>query len=182
MKKVCILSMLGGVVSSLPLPVLAEEAKTLPQLDANLYPGQLFWLVICFPLLYVLMHFFVVPRMQRAQGNRQTVLKADLDAAEAASEQAKAMQTHYEKALAEARFKAHATVNEITLVAAKEATAQMEAQQKALNKRVAEAEGKIDAMRESALKDAKNAAADLAGVIIEKIAGLKVSTMPGGPR
>jgi F-type H+-transporting ATPase subunit b len=175
MKKVCILSLLVGSVLSLPLPVLAEEAKTLPQLDANLYPGQLFWLAICFPLLYVLMHFFVVPRMQRAQANRQNVLKADLDAAEKASEQARAMQTSYEKALAEARAKAHATVNEIAIAAEKEATAQMETQQKDLNKRVAEAESKIDAQREAALKDAKNSAADLAGIIIEKIAGLKIS-------
>ena len=37
----------------------------MPQLDVSTYSGQLFWLGILFALLFIMVHFYFVPRMRR---------------------------------------------------------------------------------------------------------------------
>lgn len=182
MKRFGFLSVFAGWMLLAPASVWAEEAKTLPQLEASLYPEQLFWLTLCFPLLYVLMRWLAVPAVQRVQNARHEVLRADLDAAAEASEAAKVLQARYEKALADARAKAQATVNEIVASAMEEAAARQAGQQEALEKRVAEAEEKIAAMRDSAFREVQSAAVDLAGAVVEKLTGLKGSSVMRGGR
>ena len=161
-----------GSVLALSLPVVAEEGKSpLPQLDANLYPGQLFWLAIAFPLFFLLMRFLAVPLVQRTQGDRRQVLGADLQAAETDNEQARIMQEAYEKALLEARTTAKATVSSMAEAAAHEDIERRTAQQHELSRRIAEAEARLAEVRETALKDAKKAAGDLATAMVEKLLG-----------
>ncbi len=182
MKRIRFLSVFAGWALLMPVAVLAEEAKTLPQLNAGLFPGQLFWLAICFPLLYILMRWLAVPAVQRVQNARQDILRADLDAAAAASEEAKALQELYEKALQDARAKAQVTVNEIIATAMNESAAQQTRQQQQLEKQVEEAEAKIAAMRDAAFKEVQGAAAGLAGTVVEKLTGLKLSSVIRGER
>ncbi|NTU77626.1 MAG: hypothetical protein HGA90_07450 [Alphaproteobacteria bacterium] len=174
MKRNRILSAALGSALLLPVPVWAAEGKAaLPQLDASLFPGQLFWLAITFPLLYILLSRLALPVIQRTQDKRRKALKTDLNAAAKANEKAQAMREGYEKAWADARAKAHVTVTEIATTVAKEAEEKQTAQQAVLNKRIADAEAKIAAVRDAALKDAQTAAADLAKAVVTKITDLK---------
>lgn len=175
MKKVCIPSVFGCGALLFSLPALAEEGgkASLPQLDATLYLGQLFWLAICFPIFYVIIRWLAVPRIKQSQGNRHDILRVDLDAASLANEEAREIQSGYEAKLADARVNAQKTVNEIILSASKEASAQQSSQQQTLEKRMVEAESKIEAQRQSAFKEVKISANDLAVAIVEKLTGLK---------
>jgi F-type H+-transporting ATPase subunit b len=154
-------------------PVLAEEGgkAPLPQLDAAQFPGLLFWLVITFPLLFALMRFLAVPNVQGAQADRQKILRTDLEAAEADNEQSRALQEAYEKAMAEARVGAQETVSGMLTAAAAEEAKQRSAQQQKLGQRLVEAEGRIAGFRETALKEGRKAAADLAEAIMVKLIG-----------
>jgi F-type H+-transporting ATPase subunit b len=156
------------------LPVMAEQAaepasEGLPQLNPAHFPEQLFWLAVSFALLFLCMQFIALPGVKRTQDKRANVLKADLDAAQAANEAAKATMVQYEKALADARFQAQNTINEIAVQAAKESAARQAEQQKELAKHLADAEAKIAAARDAAIKDVKASAADLAGAIIDRV-------------
>jgi F-type H+-transporting ATPase subunit b len=160
------------------LPLWAAESGEvkpgLPQLDTSLFPEQLFWLAVSFVTLYLLMVFVALPGVRRTQDKRQTTIAAELAAATKANEQAKATIAQYEKTLADARAKAHATVNEIKAQAAKLAANKQTAQQKELAARLHEAEAKIRKARDEAIRDAQKNAADLANTIVEKITGVKI--------
>jgi len=107
--------------------------------------------------------------VRRTQDNRADTIAADLKAAETANEAAKAMMAQYEKALADARAEAQATISEIVAQAAKEAAAKQVVQQQDLAKRLNEAETKIAAARDIAIRDVKAGAGDLAAAIVEKV-------------
>ena len=157
------------------LPALADEPKAgLPQLDPAYVPAQLFWLAISFGLLYLLMAFVALPRVRKTQDSRKQGIASELAAAAAANEQAKAMVVQYEKALTEARARAEAQVSAIKTRVAEESAAQQAVQHSHLTRRLHAAESKIAAARNAALGNIQGVAADLAGAIVEKIAGLKM--------
>lgn len=159
------------------LPLMAAEAgeKTgLPQLDVSLFPAQLFWLAVSFAVLYVLMAFVALPGVKKTQDNRHHVIAAELASATAANDAARAMVAQYEKALADARAKAQATVSDITAKATKESAAKQLVQQQELSKRLSDAEASIKSVRDAALKDIQGFASELAHGIVEKVTGLKV--------
>ncbi|MDX2027027.1 MAG: F0F1 ATP synthase subunit B' [Alphaproteobacteria bacterium] len=167
--------MLMGILA--PLTLLASEAEKkegLPQFDAEMFAGQLFWLAVTFGLLYVLMAYVALPRIARVQDKRQSTISGDLASAAAASEAAKSTIAQYEKALADARLNAQAAVGDIVAQAAKESMQQQAAQQKELAKRLQEANARITKARDAAIGDVQGTAAELAGAIIEKITGTKM--------
>ena len=170
-----ILVVSGGALYALPL--MAEESGDkggLPQLDASLFPEQLFWLAITFGLLYILMAFVALPGVKRTKDNRQSIITTELAAATAANEAAKATIATYEKTLADARANAQKTVTEITTEAAKISAEKQAVQQKELGAQLDAAEAKIYAARDAALKDLKDASTELAQAIVEKVTGLRV--------
>jgi len=170
MKSLRLLVAVLGAVALSSLPALAGEGSgSLPQLDATLYPGQIFWLAICFPLFFLLMSYWAVPKVQKTQENRRQILDGDLGAARKASDHAKTIMSEGEKALADARATVRANVESITAEANKKAAAQKEAQDKKIQTRLAEASGKIEAARAAALKEVPAMVADLSASIAAKI-------------
>jgi F-type H+-transporting ATPase subunit b len=169
--------LIAGGAAFYALPLQAAEAGGseggLPQFNTAFFPEQLFWLAITFSLLYVLMAYVALPRVRKTQDNRAESIDDDLATAAAANEAARAMMEQYEKALADARAKAQATVGEIAAKAAKESAEKQAAQQVELNKRLAEAEAKIAATRDKAIAEVKGSAAMLAASIVEKVTGAR---------
>lgn len=172
MKQTAILfAAVGGVLYTLPASA-ADDG--LPQFNTALFPEQLFWLVLSFGLLYLMMRFFALPGVERVQDKRQQVIDSALTAAKTANEQAKAMGHESDKALAEARAKANATISAIKTEASKLATEQQTAQSKQLNERLREAEANIATTRDVALRDVEGTVAGLAAMIVENVTGTKV--------
>lgn len=151
----------------------------LPQLDAALYPEQIFWLAVSFAVLYCLMAYVALPAVRRTQDKRAETIASELAAAARANEEAKATIAHYEKALAEARAKAQANVNQIAAQAAKDAADKQAAQQRELAKHLAGAEGKITSARDAAIRDVESTAGELAKSIVEKVTGKKEGAVHG---
>lgn len=154
------------------MPARAEEAG-LPQLDPSLFPEQLFWLAITFSTLYLLMHFVALPGVQKVQDKRKDVIDEALSAARTANEQAKAMGVEADRALADARAKANATINDIKLQTSKVAAEQQAVQTKELSQKLRDAEAGIVAKRDAALKEIENSVSDLAAAIVDNVSGLR---------
>ena len=75
----------------------------MPQLNFHDFAPQLVWLVITFVVLYLVMSKLAVPAISDTLDKRQAKIQGDLDAAEKASEDTRALVAAYEKRLADAR-------------------------------------------------------------------------------
>ena len=78
----------------------------MPQLNFHDFAPQLVWLVITFVVLYLVMSRLAVPAISDTLEKRQGKIQGDLDAAEKASEDTRALVAAYEKRLADAREEA----------------------------------------------------------------------------
>src|SRR5689334_9879742 len=83
-----------------------------PPFQKESFPSQLFWLAICFALLYVLMARVALPRIGSIIEARRSRIEGDLAEANRLKTSADDAMTAYEKSLAEARNRAHAIANE----------------------------------------------------------------------
>ena len=78
----------------------------MPQLNFHDFAPQLVWLAITFVVLYLVMSKLAVPAISDTLEKRQAKIQGDLDAAEKASEDTRALVAAYEKRLADAREEA----------------------------------------------------------------------------
>lgn len=172
MKRVGIQLMALAFLAMYSLPVLAGEGHggekaTLPQLNVALYPGLLFWLVICFFTFFVIVSRLAIPTIRKTQGHRKAIITADLNAAKEASDASAQVMEAYESALADARGQAQKTVANIIQAAEAEATEAREKQAQDLSHRTIVAEENIAAARDAALKEAPR----LVPVLVQDILG-----------
>ena len=84
----------------------------MPQLVPEDWAPQIIWLLISFGLLYLLMVYVVLPRIGKVIEARADHIAKDLAAAEALRRETAEAIAAYEQALAEAKQKAHAIVEE----------------------------------------------------------------------
>jgi F-type H+-transporting ATPase subunit b len=168
--------LLTGAALLVPLPLLAEEAEKsdLPQFDVSMFAGQLFWVLFSFILFYFLMARIAVPKLERAQIKRQTVISTELNAATSANDSAKGIMAQYEKALADARMMGQTVVDDITAAARKESIERQAVQHESLSSLINQAEARINEQRKTALLNLRQSAIEIADEAIEKVAGLKL--------
>ena len=160
----------------LATPAMAAEPKEgMPQLNFHSYPTQIFWLLIIFVVLYQLMTRAALPRIGGMIEERRGRIASDLDRAQELKDDTERAIASYEAALAEARGKAHAYVQEKRDAL----TAEMDAERAHLDKEIADkvtkAEKAIAATRDKALAQVKDVAASVAGDIVGQLTGIKVS-------
>src|SRR5665213_2141049 len=83
----------------------------MPQFDIATFPPQIFWLAVTFLVLYLVMALVGLPRVGIIKRRREHI-SDDLDKAQRMKAEAEAVIAAYERALAEARTKAQATMRE----------------------------------------------------------------------
>ena len=153
----------------------AHEPSGLPQLDMETYPGQLFWLVITFGLLFVLLSRVTLPRIAGSIAARKNRIEGDLGAAEQSKKDASDALAAYEAALAQARNKALALADENR----KRIVGEIEALKKEADAKAQDAMGKAEARiateRTRAEGNIRSAAAEAAASIVERLLGVQVS-------
>jgi F-type H+-transporting ATPase subunit b len=143
----------------------------MPQLNPLDWAPQLVWLLITFGILYLLMVYVALPRIGGVIEKRAAHIANDLAEADKLRRKTEEAIAAYEQALAEAKQKAHAIVEE-GRARLKDETAKERAKLEAdLAKRSAEAEARIDAAKTSAMKDVSAVAADVASDIVRRLIG-----------
>mgnify|MGYP000291852994 CR=1 FL=1 len=143
----------------------------MPQLDLATYIPQIVWLTVVFLALYVLMARVALPRIAAVLEGRHDRIAGDLEKAAQSKDQTDAAIAAYEKALGEARAKAH-TIAQATR---DELAAQTEVRrvtiEAQLNEKIAKAEAAIKATKEAALSNVRAVAVDVAGSIVSQLLG-----------
>lgn len=147
----------------------------LPQMDTGTFPGQIFWLVITFGLLFLVFWRITLPMIEGVIGNRRNRIEGDLGSAEKLRQQAAEALANYEAELNGARNRAHQILdanrkNTNTELEAQKAQAETENQSA-----VKRADERIAADRARALGSLRPAAAEAAVAIVERLIGARVN-------
>lgn len=80
----------------------AGESK-MPQIDVTSFPMQIFWLVVVFAVFYVVLAWFILPKMSRKLAARQEKMNEDILAAKRFNNEAEAAQAECNRRLVETR-------------------------------------------------------------------------------
>ena len=149
----------------------AAAGGGMPQLNPHDFAPQIVWLVITFVVLYFVMSKLAIPAISDTLEKRQAAIQRDLDAAEKASEDTRALVAAYEKRLADAREAARRLQRERTEADSAAAAARLAELGDRLNARIDEAEKRIAAQRGQVLEGLEDIAHDIAADVYAKLAG-----------
>lgn len=147
----------------------------MPQLDVNTWPPQLFWLAVTFLVLYFIISKIVIPRTGGVIEGRKNQIDSDLAAAQRFKADTDKAIAEYEKALADARGKAHAIAQETRDKLNAEVDKERGRLDGELAQKIAAAEKSIQATRSKALASVTELATDIAADIVSQLTGTKVS-------
>ena len=161
----------AAAVSLVPFAVLAEEKKGMPQFNPNTMPSQIFWLIVCFAVFYVIMSRIVVPMLGGTIDARAAKIQGDLDAAARARDEAKAALAQYEKSIADARAEAQAANRAASDAAATATNARLAEVGQRIGGEIAAAETRITEAREAAMGNVRSMAVEVAQAAYAKLVG-----------
>ena len=146
----------------------------MPQFDPSSFASQIFWLVLVFGLLYFLMTRIALPRIADVIDERARRIEDDLDQAARLKEDAEAILSAYEKALADAHAQGRTILQEAQAAAAKAAAERERAFAETMRVKTAEAEQRIGDARTAAAATAREVATATVQVLIQKVSGVSV--------
>ena len=136
------------------------------------FASQLFWLALCFVLLYALMAKVALPRVGEILQARRDRIESDLAEAQRHKEESEAALAAYEKALADARNRAQAIANETRDKLMAEAETARKLLENDLNAKLAEAERIIAATKLAAMANVQGVALEAARAIVQRLIGI----------
>ena len=87
--------------------VADAAAGGMPQFAIETWSGQVFWLFVSFGVMYFILSKFILPKIGQGLTDRGDRIADDLDEASRMQQQATQAQADYERALADAKAKAH---------------------------------------------------------------------------
>lgn len=148
-----------------------------PPFQSETFASQIVWFALCFAVLYVLVAKVVFPRMRSIFAERSTRIADDLAEAARMKREADDAVAAYEKALAEARSRAHALAAEKREKLNEEAAAHRKQVEDGLNARLAESDRTIATNKQAAMANVRGIAADAAAAIVARLIG----TAPPAP-
>lgn len=154
-----------------PTSSAAEASAGLPQLDFSTWSSQIFWLFLTFGLLYLVLARFVLPVIGRTLSDRSDRIADDLNAATAMQREAEDAEEAYEKALKDARAKAHNVAETTRASVDAEMASEMAEADKEAERASAVAEERIREIRAGALKNIDTVAKDVARDVFAKLSG-----------
>jgi F-type H+-transporting ATPase subunit b len=143
----------------------------MPQLNPLDWAPQIFWLILTFGVLYLLMVWVALPRIGGVIEKRANHIANDLAQADKLRRETEEAIAAYEQALAEAKQKAHAIVEESRTKLKAKTDAERARLEKELAARSEEAEARIAEAKTSAMKDLNAVAAEAAADIVRQLIG-----------
>lgn len=152
----------------------------MPQLDFSTYAPQLIWLAIVFVVFYVLMSRVGLPRVGGILAARRARIEGDLDKAAQMKAEAEAVIAAYERALAEARVEAQATIREMTERLTADAAERQHKVAEKLAAETAAAERRIVEAKNAAIANLRDVAIDVTRAAAAKLTGSDIDSARAG--
>jgi len=149
--------------------------KPFPPFDSNYFATQIFWLLLTFAVLYFLLSKIFLPRIGQTIEERSSRIADDLDAASRMQKDAEEAEKSYERALADAKAKAHNVAETTRQSVDAEIKVEMDAADAEAAKAAEAAETRIRGVRAKAMANIEAVAADAAQATVEALTGKKPS-------
>jgi F-type H+-transporting ATPase subunit b len=143
----------------------------MPQLNPLDWAPQLIWLLITFGVLYLLMVWIALPRIGGVIEKRAAHISGDLADADKFRRETEEAIAAYEQALAEAKQKANAIIEDGRAKLKAEGDAERGKLEKELAAKSAEANARIEKAKTAAMKEVNTVAADVASDIVRQLIG-----------
>ena len=146
-------------------------ALGMPQLCAEWWPNQIFWLLVTLVVIYLVLSKIALPRIGAVLADRKSTITNDLAAAEELKQKAVSAEKAYNDALANARTEAAKIVAQAKAEIQKDldaATAKADAQSAA---KAAESEKTIAGIRDGAAAAVAEVAKDVAAALVGALGG-----------
>jgi F-type H+-transporting ATPase subunit b len=143
----------------------------MPQLDPQYFAPQIIWTLLSFAVMYLILVKLAVPRISDVLLNRSQRIDSDLSEAEQLKREAETAHDNYEKALSEAKAKAHQIAQDMRdrlLAETNSLRAEMDAR---LEEAADAAEARIEAAKAAALGNVREIASDAAVAVVERLMG-----------
>ena len=147
----------------------------LPQFDVQWWPGQIFWTLLIFTVLFLLMRWIFVPRIGGAMAGREDKIAGDIGLARKLKDEAEAQAAAAEAERAEAHAKARAIGSEAKARADGEIAAKRAAEDAKLAETLSIAEVAIRTAKEQSMSNVRAIASDAARQIVGKLTGADAS-------
>ena len=145
----------------------------MPQLDFSTFPNQIFWLVVFCVVLFAIVKFFIIPRMEDIFANRRKIIDGNI----AKAEEIRLRVSEIEKQIEEELQKAKTQCDEIMSNSGNNIKEQMalalEDSKIATTQLINEAEGRLKELRDGSESAIEKISEELASEIISKISGGK---------
>ncbi len=155
--------------------MLAAEAKSgLPQLNPNDFAPQLIWLAITFVALLVLLNKVALPRVGGVIEDRKRRVQRDLDEAQRLKIETEQALADYEASIASARSNATGIARQLREKLSAEVDAERSDVEAQLATRLDDAERQIVEMKQKAMSDVGQIAAETAEAIVVQLTGKSV--------
>ena len=145
-----------------------NSAVGMPQLDFSTFPNQIFWLVVFCVVLFAIVKFFIIPRMEDIFANRRKIIDGNI----AKAEEIRLRVSEIEKQIEEELQKAKSQCDEIMNTSGNNIKEQMalalEDSKIATTQLISEAEGRLKELRDGSEAAIEKISEELASEIISK--------------
>ena len=150
-----------------------NNAVGMPQLDFSTFPNQIFWLVVFCVVLFAIVKFFIIPRMEDIFANRRKIIDGNI----AKAEEIRIRVSEIEKQIEEELQKTKSQCDEIMTTSGNNIKEQMatalEDSKIATSQLINEAEGRLRELRDGSEAAIEKISEELASEIISKISKVK---------
>ena len=144
-------------------------AVGMPQLDFSTFPNQIFWLVVFCVVLFAIVKFFIIPRMEDIFANRRKIIDGNIAKAEEIRLRVSEIEKQIEEELQKARTQCDEIMNTSGNNIKEQMSLALEDSKIATTQLINEAEGRLKELRDGSEAAIERISEELASEIISKI-------------
>ena len=146
-----------------------NSAVGMPQLDFSTFPNQIFWLVVFCVVLFAIVKFFIIPRMEDIFANRRKIIDGNIAKAEEIRLRVNEIEKKIEEELQKAKSQCDEIMNTSGLNIKEQMASALEDSKIATSQLINEAEGRLKELRDGSEAAIEKISEELASEIISKI-------------
>ena len=146
-----------------------NNAVGMPQLDFSTFPNQIFWLVVFCVVLFAIVKFFIIPRMEDIFANRRKIIDGNIAKAEEIRLRVSEIEKQIEEELQKTKSQCDEIMNASGNNIKEQMAAALEDSKIATSQLISEAEGRLRELRDGSESAIEKISEELASEIISKI-------------
>ena len=158
-----------------PVPRVLFGAGGMPQLAVETFASQVFWLVICFTVLYVIVQKKISPQISEVLNVRAHKITQDLHGAQTMNEEAEAIKETIEVTLKNSQSEVQQILNHNAEVIAKKNAVKLEKFQHNAVKKQKDFQKKLENVKQELENEIDKITPDICVAVSKKIGGVSVN-------